>query len=187
VTRFVLLLFFFPACFAQTYLPHDLTASFRYEIKVGQNSYALGNVPGYGVKYSYRPVRWLAIEAGLEQFPRPVGASVCCEYLTNANDELFLVPFGVRYVWEPEGRRVRLSLGGGGAYLNHTFGHEALAYGLVGAAAWGGQFVAGGDYGLTRSGHFRAGLTARYYYIQVSQYRTARLFTIGPDFTFSFR
>ena len=185
--RFAFFLFLLPACFAQTYLPHDLTAGFRYKVKLGQNTYNLGNVPGYALKYSCRAVRWLAIEAGLEQIPRPVGAGVCCEYLTNANDELFVVPFGVRYVWEPEGRRLRLSLDGGGAYLNHTFGHEALAYGLVNASAWGGQAVAGGDYALTRSGHFRAGLTARYYYIPVTRYTTARILIIGPDFTFSFR
>jgi hypothetical protein len=170
-----------------SYLRNDLSAGFRYEVKLGQNSYYLGNAPGYGLKYSYRPLRWLAFEAGLEQIPRPIGASVCCEYLTNADDELFLVPFGVRYVWEPEGRRFRLSAGGGGAYMNHTIGHEFLSGGLVGASGWGGQVVATGDYGLTRSGRIRAGVTGRYYYIHVGLYVTGRIYTVGPDFTFSFR
>jgi hypothetical protein len=190
--RYAILLFCLPACFAQTsatdgYLRNDLSPSFRYEVKLGQYPYSSGNAPGYGLKYWYRPLRWLALEAGLEQIPRPIGGSVCCEYLTNANDELFLVPFGVRYVWEPEGRRIRLSAGGGGAYMNHTIGHEDLAGGLLGTSGWGGQFVATGDYGLTRSGRLRAGVTGRYYYILVGPYLTARIFTIGPDFTFSFR
>src|SRR5579872_1391876 len=105
--RYAILLLYLPAALAQgDYLPHDLSAGFRYEVKLGRNSYNLGNAPGYSVRYSYRPLRWLAVEAGMEQIPRPIGAGVCCEYLTNANDELFLVPFGARYVWEPEGRRV---------------------------------------------------------------------------------
>jgi hypothetical protein len=168
------------------YLHYDFSAGFRYELKLGTNSYPLGSAPGYGLKYSYRPLRWLAFEAGLEQIPRPVGASVCCEYLNNANDELYLVPFGARYVWEPQHRRLRISAGGGGAYMKHTFGHESPTGGLVGASAWGAQFVASGDYPITHSGHFRAGVTARYYYLRPSSYTTARIFTIGPDFTFSF-
>jgi len=68
-------------------------------------------------------------------------------------------------VWEPEGQRIRLTAGGGGAYLNHVIGNAASD--LVNASGWGGQFVAGGDYALTRSGRFRAGLTARYYYSEV--------------------
>lgn len=185
MTRYAILLLCSRACFAQTYLPHDLSAGFRYEVKLGQNSYNLPNAPGYGVKYSYRPLRWLALEAGMEQIPRPIGASVCCRYQTDANDELFLVPFGARYVWEPARRRIRLAAGGGGAYMNHAIGDEADS--LQSASGWGGQFVAAGDYGLTRSGRLRVGLTARYYYIKVGQYRTGRILTVGPDFTFSFR
>ena len=179
-------------CHGQTdatagYLPHDLSAGFRYEIRLGQNSYHLDNKPGYAIKYSYRPLRWLAFEAGLEQIPRPLGASVCCEYLTNADDELFLVPFGLRYVWEPKGGRVRLSVGGGGAYLNHAIGHEYAPNLLVSTSGWGGQLVASGDYRLTRSGRVHAGLTVRDYYVKIAQYVTARILTVGPDFTFSFR
>ena len=186
MTRYGLLFLSLPACLAQDYRPHDLSAGFRYDVKVGQNSYNLGDSPGYSVKYAYRPRRWLALEAGVEQIVRPIGSSVCCRYVTSADDELFLAPFGARYVWEPEGRRIRLSLGGGGAYLNHTIGNEACCY-SGGASGWGGQAVASGDYALTRSGRFRAGLTARYYYVPVSPYVNARLLTVGPDFTFSFR
>jgi hypothetical protein len=123
----------------------------------------------------------------MEQIPRPIGGSVCCEYETNAYDDLFLVPFGARYAWEPRRRRVRLSLGGGGAYLNHTVGHENPAEGVVGASRWGAQFVAAGDYGLKHSGRLRAGITGRYYYTNVRRFVTSRIFTVGPDFTFSFR
>jgi len=186
VTRYGLVFLFLPACLAQGYLPHDLSGGFRYDVKAGQNSYFLGNSPGYAVKYAYRPRRWLALEAGMEQIVRPIGDSVCCRYVTNAEDELFLVPFGARYVWEPKGRRLRLSAGGGGAYLNHTFGNPECCF-QAGASGWGGQAVAAADYALTRSGRLRAGLTARYFYIPVNPYVNARLFTLGPDFTFSFR
>jgi hypothetical protein len=187
--RFAILFLCLPACFAQgtpagAYLAHDLGAGFRYEVKLGQTSYNLPDAPGYSLRYAYRPVRWLSLEAGLEQIPRPLGSSVCCRFQNNANDELFLAPFGARYVWEPQGQRIRLSAGGGGAYMNHTIGNTNGD--LMGASGWGGQFVAAGDYSLTRSGRFRAGLTARYYYLLLG-YRTGRILTVGPDFTFSFR
>jgi hypothetical protein len=181
----VLLFVCLPACFAQTWLRHDFTASFRYEVKLGQNSYYLNNASGYGVGYAYRPVRWLALDIGMEQIPRPVGHSVCCEYLDNANDELFLVPFGARYVWERE--RIRFATGGGGAYLNHAIGHEYLPDLLTSASGWGVQGVGGANIAVGRSGRFRVGLTGRYYFARVNRYVTARIFTIGPDFTFSLR
>jgi len=188
----LLFLSFIPICFAQSlssdnYLPHDVSAGFRYEVKVGQNSYFLDNAPGYDLRYSYSPARWLELEAGLEQIVHPIGDSVCCQFIRNANDQLFLVPIGARFVWEPSEGRVRLSVGGGAAYLKHDIGNELPSGGLEGASGWGGQFVASGDYALTQSGRFRAGFTGRYYYVGVGQNRTARIFTVGPDFIFSFR
>ena len=191
--RYAFLLFCLPVCFGQTtatdpYLKNALGAGFRYEVKLGQNSYYLGNAPGYSLRYSHRPLPWLALEAGLEQIPRPIGRSVCCRYVSSAGDELFLVPFGARYVYEPGERRLRLSAGGGGAYMNHTISEDVFPnVPLDYRSGWGGQFVAAGDYGLTRSGRFRVGVTGRYYYIRVGPYQTARIFTVGPDFTFSFR
>jgi hypothetical protein len=188
-----ILVFCLPACFGQTtaadpYLKNDLTAGFRYEVKLGQNSYRLGNAPGYGLRYSHRPLRWLELEAGLEQIPRPIGGSVCCEYVTDANDELFLVPFGARYVLEPRERRIRLSAGGGGAYMNHTISKDVFPDApLASTTGWGGQLVAAGDYGLTRSGRLRMGVTGRFYYIHVGPFQKGRILTVGPDFTFSFR
>jgi hypothetical protein len=188
----ILSLALLPAGFGQQadsapYLRNELSAGFRYEVKLGQNSYNLNDASGYDVKYSYRPVRWLALEAGMEQIFRPIGSSICCRYQSTAADDLFLVPFGVRYVWAPATGRLRLSAGGGGAYFNHAIGNEISAYDLVSLSAWGGQFVAGGDYALTRSGRFRAGLTVRYYYVPVRAEQVARILTVGPDFTFSFR
>ena len=167
-------------------------------MKVGPSSsfLYLPNAPGFSINYSYRPRRWLALEAGLEQVPRPVGSSICCRYFTSANDELYLVPYGVRYVWEPERSRMRFSIGGGGAYLKHTAPQEEawLVYPFSG---WGAQFVVSGDYRLTRSGKFRVGVTGRYYYAspkistgiyapESSVSSPLHLVTIGPAFTFSF-
>ena len=185
--RFGLLLVCLPVCFAQTYFRNDFNAGFRYELKAGQNSYFLNNAPGYTVSYAYRPVRWLALEAGLEQIPRPIGSSVCCEYQTNAYDELFLVPLGARYVWEPDRGRIRLSVGGGGAYMNHAIGYEYPPDLLFSTSGRGGQAVAAVSYALTRSRRFHVGITGRYYYVPINRYVNARLFTIGPDFTFSLR
>ena len=156
----------------------------------------LNNAPGYSIDYGLRPRRWFMLDLGFSQIVRPVGASVCCEYSTNANDQLFLIPFGGRYVWEPRNSRLRLTIGGGGAYLNHTLGNQAG--GVVGFSGWGGQVVASGDYTLTKSGRLRLGLTARYYFAspkpsvdlaapESTPNDTLHIFVIGPEVTFSFR
>jgi hypothetical protein len=181
------------------YFNQSLSGAFVYEAMAGPNdsveSPLLNNASGYSINYSFRPSRWLALEAGFQQIVRPIGSSVCCEYSTNADDQLFLVPFGVRYVWEPRSSRVRLTLGGGGAYLNHWIGDPAG--GTLGFSGWGGQFVASGDYAVTKSGRLRAGLTARYYFSRpkpsadlIPPYNpsdTLHIFVLGPEITFSFR
>jgi len=136
------------------------------------------------------------LEAGFNQIVRPVGASVCCEYTQNADDELYLVPFGARYVWESRGSRLRLTVGGGGAYVNHTVGSQSG--GAIGFAGWGGQLVASGGYGVTRSSRLRLGVTVRYYFASpkpsgyigptgFSQSGSMHIFVLGPEVTFSFR
>jgi hypothetical protein len=174
----------------------NVTGAFVYEVKAGPNggitSPILNDAPGFGVDYGFRPRRWLMLETGFNQIVRPIGSSGCCD----ADDELFLVPFGARYVWEPRNSRLRLTLGGGGAYLNHTIGNQAGE--AVGFAGWGGQFVASGDYGVTRSSRLRLGLMARYYFASpkpsvdfgppgFNPSDTLHIFLVGPEVTFSFR
>jgi hypothetical protein len=180
------------------YLRHSLTGGFVYEVPVG--SYptfsSLNSAPGFAVNYSYRPRRWFALETGLEEIIRPVGTSICCRWVDSANDELYLVPFGARYVWEAKGGRVRLSVGGGGAYLNYQVNPQAASNFVFPYSAWGGQFVVSADYGLTRSGKFRIGFAGRYYrasaevtlpYSGGTVLSTAvNLIVGGPVFTFSF-
>lgn len=143
-------------------------------------------------------MRSLALEVGFEQVIRPIGSSVCCEYSQNADDELFLVPFGVRYVWEPRNSRVRFTMGGGGAYMKYTVGNSSGGAALTGFSGWGGQAVATGDYALTRSGKLRAGLLLRYYFASpkpspilgppgYNPRDSLHLFVVGPQVTFSFR
>jgi hypothetical protein len=175
------------------YSKHSLSGRFLSEQKVGPNSNSLKNAVGLSFNYLYQPMRWLALEAGLEWVPRPVGSINYGSYSINANDELYLAPFGARYVFEPEGSRMRLSAGGGGAYLNHTIGQQALWL-TPGLSGWGGQFVASGDYGVTRSGRFRLGFTMRYFlgtvrytYPNFSTPVTSHILTIGPEFIFRFR
>jgi hypothetical protein len=178
------------------YFNQNLSGAFVYEVKAGPNggisSPFLNNAAGFGVSYWFRPRRWIALEAGFEQIVRPVGSSGSSRYSTNANDQLYLVPFGVRYVLEPRNSRLRLTAGGGGAYLNHIVGDS---YGNVGFFGWGGQFVASGDYAVTRSGRLRLGVTGRYYFASprpTPDYYafandTLHVFTIGPVLSFSFR
>jgi len=183
---------------APDYFKQSLTGAFVYEVKAGPNDFFLNYAPGFSIDYGFRPRRWLMLEAGFDQIVRPIGSSVCCEFATNADDQLYLVPFGARYVWESRSARLRLTLGGGGAYLNHAVGNQ-YAEQFAFSAGWGGQFVASGDYAVTRSGRLRVGLTARYYFasLKLSEnfgppgYNNPSLpfhiFLIGPEFTFSFR
>ena len=151
---------------ARHHFSQSLAASFVWEVKAGPNGGPyypfLNNASGFTIDYWFQPRPWLALEAGFDQIVRPLGSSICCRYATNANDELFLVPFGARYVWEPRSTRLRVSAGGGGAYLNHAIGDHGG--GTDGFYGWGGQFVVSGGYTVTRSGRLRLGVTARYYF-----------------------
>ncbi len=151
------------------YLRSALTASFRYE---ESSHFGVPNAPGYGISYSYRPRRWLAVDAGLDQIIHPAGGSM--------RDELYLIPFGARYVASLRGGRVSLSVGGGGAYLKYT---QVDPFGEF--SAWSGQAVGSASYGLTRSGSFALGVTGRDYYTQIRNH-WAEFLTLGPDFSFSF-
>lgn len=180
------------------YLEHSLTVGFVYEVPVGANpSFStLNSAPGFAVNYSYRPRRWFALETGLEEIIRPVGSSICCRWTNSANDGLYLVPFGARYVWEAKGGRVRLMVGGGGAYLNYRADPQAAQDFVIPYSGWGGQFVVSGDYGLTRSGKFRLGFAGRYYRASPKVSlpfsggtvlsSAVNLLVGGPVFTFSF-
>jgi hypothetical protein len=182
---------------APDYFKQSVTGAFVYEVKAGPSNVYLNAAPGFSIDYGFRPRRWLMLEAGFDQIVRPVGSSVCCEYATNAHDQLYLVPFGARYVSESRSARLRLTLGGGGAYLNHAVGNQ-YAQDLFGFSGWGGQFAASGDYAVARSGRLWVGLTARYYFASpkpsvifgppgYNPRDTLHIFVIGPEFTFSFR
>lgn len=176
------------------YFKHNFTAAFVGEVKAGPNggvSGPLNNAPGFSVDYLFQPRRWLALEAGYVQIVRPIGSSVCCEFASNLKDELYLVPFGVHYVWSPRTSRVRLTAGGGGAYVNHTNG-VGIPTGPFGFVGWGGQFVASGDVALTKSRWLRLDFTARYYFASpkptpfpgIGVPDHLHIFVIGPGVTF---
>ncbi|MGA3188567.1 MAG: hypothetical protein ABSF22_15790 [Bryobacteraceae bacterium] len=185
---------------APDYFKQSLSGAFVEEVKSGPNSGVtsplLNDAPGFSIDYGFRPRRWLMLEAEFDQIVRPIGSSVCCEYSTNANDQLFLVPFGARYMWDARSSRLRFTAGGGGAYINHFIGNQDG--GVFGFSGWGGQFVASGDYAFTRSRRLRVGLIARYYFASpkpemdfgppgFSPHDTLHIFVIGPTVTFSFR
>jgi len=174
------------------YFKHNLTATFVYEVKAGSNSGVsipfLNNAPGFSIDYLFQPRPWLALDAGYAQVVRPIGSKGCCGIGTSA-DELYLVPFGLRYVWALR-TRLHLTAGGGGAYVNHSIGNESV--GGFGFAGWGGQFVASGDMALTKSGRLRLGVTARYYFAAPTASAFGiqdhlHIFVFGPGVTFSLR
>ena len=180
-----------------SYFRHNVTGAFVYEAKAGPNSGIsfpfLNNAPGFTIDYLFQPQRWLALDVGFAQIVRPIGSSVCCQFGTSAEDELCLVPFGARYVWESRTNRLRLTAGGGGAYVNHTIGSESA--GGFGFTGWGGQFVGSGDVALTRSGRLRLDFTSRYYLASprpspgpdIGVRDHFHVFVFGPGVTFSFR
>ena len=161
---------------------NELSGAFRYEIALGNTSFRIPSAPGWGVLYDYRVRPWLALEAGLDQIPHPVGTYEVSHGLqVEAHDELYLVPFGMRAEWQPI-PRLRLAAGGGGAYFRHT--SEPYLFGSPNP--WGWQITVSGRSPVTRSGRFWIGLTARYYYVRFDAYSIGRVMTIGPDFTWSF-
>jgi hypothetical protein len=164
-------------------LKQSITGGFIYGIPAG--AYDQNNAPGYSVGYTYRPLHWLVLEAGLDQVIDPLGS---VEFLNNGqpffyNDQLFFVPFGPRFLWAPAASRWRVSVGGGGAYAYHHYAQ----YFASNSSQFGAQAVFSGDYALSPSGRFRIGVTARYYYTKDSTAdNITRVFTFGPSFIFSF-
>ena len=99
---------------------NELSGAFRYEHSLGSTSFRIPSAPGWGILYGYGVWPWLALEAGLDQVPHPIGTYIDGDGLQfDAHDELYLVPFGMRATWQPA-PRLKLSAGGGGAYFRHT-------------------------------------------------------------------
>jgi hypothetical protein len=177
---------FFTAALSLAAQSHDykneVSGAFRYENALGKTSYGIPSAPGWGILYKYRVWPWLALEAGLDQVPHPIGTYTGGDgFQFNAHDELYLVPFGMRAIWHPA-PRVRLSAGGGGAYFRHT----SEPYEVISPNPWGWQVSVSARGALTRSGRFWIGVTARYYYVRFNDFSVGRVMTIGPDFTWSF-
>jgi len=176
----------------------SVSGGFFYAVPIGSFNQE-SPAPGYTINYSYRPLNWLALEAGFNQAVHPIGTIVQVEdglsLPTNTHDQLFLVPFGARFIWQPHQGRTRVSVGGGGAYLDHRVDQQAIANFLAfNRSGIGGQAVVSADYPLSPSGRYRIGLTGRFYYVNgaykvvgYSYHEAQRVFTIGTEFTFSFR
>lgn len=158
----------------------------RQELSVGfigafqSGGFANRNLPGVAMTYRVRLHSLFAAEAGLEYVRRPVGSVGDTRY-PDADDNLFLIPFGPRLTLTPQESAWTISLGGGGAYLNHTFGYENPAIGLVGSSKWGAWAGVGAGRSLA-SGRFRLGGNARYYRFGPHLH----IFTLGPEFSITF-
>ena len=175
----------------------SVTGGFLYGDPIGAYNQE-NSAPGYTINYAYQPLSWLAVEAGFNQVIHPVGTYINVsnglQFPLNTNDQLYLVPFGARFIWQPGHGRGRVSVGAGGAYLNHHFNQLAVDNFFNNTSGIGGQGVVSGDYALSPSGRYRLGLTARFYYVNAAYkifsytyHENDRVFTIGTEFTFSFR
>jgi hypothetical protein len=168
------------------YWNQNLTAGYSYFSALGSTSTDAPSGSGWSVNYAFRPVRGLALEAGVEGEPSPVGTYEYDANPFNAHDYLFLIPFGARYVWQPRSAPgFQLSVGGGGAYLNHHFGTQYLFDTPSNDSVWGAQAVVSVRSALTRSRHILLGVTARYYRFY-PQYNKLSFLAVGPDITFAF-
>jgi len=198
---FVAMLLFIPAARAQSVgadLKQSVTGGFLYAVPIGSLNQE-NSAAGYSINYAYRPLNWLAVEVGFNQVVHPVGTifnvSNGISFPINTKDQLYLIPFGPRFVWQPGQGRGSVSVGVGGAYLNHRYDQQAFSEFESNESGFGGQAVVSTDYALSDSGRYRLGLTARFYYINSSfrsgagytYHGTDRYFTIGTEFTFSFR
>ena len=178
-------------------LKQSVTGGFLYAVPIGSLNQE-NSGPGYAVDYAFRPLNWLALEVGFNQVVHPVGTIVILNngipFAIKTNDQLYLIPFGPQFVWQPGQGRGRISVGIGGAYLNHRYDQQALSAFESNTSGLGGQAVVSTDYALSDSGRYRLGLTGRFYYINTAYksgaytfHGTDRYFTIGTEFTFSFR
>jgi len=104
----------------QDYRRNTLTAGYVEAFRLGSNSYYIQTRPGISLGYGVRVKRMFQLDAGFEYILRAVGSSVCCRDGESAEDNLYLWSAGGRLVFEPRGRRWFMSIGGGGAYLQHS-------------------------------------------------------------------
>ncbi len=169
---------------------HNFSGRFLYSANSGQRSYGLDNSPGYSIGYLLRTNRWLAFDVALEVVPHALdstslGGSQGLATPAPRNNAFF-IPMGLRAVWQPK-NRFRATLGGGAAYFQHNFNNPGPGLSYGNSSSWGTQVVGSADCALTESGVLRVGVTARVYNIPgLPQDQTARVWTIGPEFTFSF-
>jgi len=93
---------------------------------------------------------------------------------------------GVRYVWNPRDSESACRWAWWRVSESHVRSRRETRSGLAGVSCGGGSSYAGGDYGLTSSGRFRVGLTARLLLHPHRSYSVGRLITVGPEFTYSY-
>lgn len=165
---------------------HTLSGGFVEAFRFGTSSYFLKTTPGITAGYGFRFHRHFQVDAGIDWLPRAVGDSVCCRYIDNARDNLFLFSFGGRAVFGPDGGRWEVVAGAGGACMHHSIPDEVEPYIGPTRDAGGGYAVAGGDVGFGRNRRYRLGIFSKVYLIHVNRYQRARIVTLAPQFSIRF-
>lgn len=183
ITTLAIIALFSQVLFGQ--VQHQVSVDFNGMFRLGDNSYDVRNRPGFGGAYGLRAHRHFQLDIGVEFVPRPIGTSACCRYVDNAADNLYLVPFGGRFVLGPADGRWEFGIGGGGAYMNHRVGKQAPGF-SSGASGAGGYALASGNAALRKGSRFRIGGTARIYRFGLNGFTPARLLTVGPEVIFRF-
>jgi len=181
---------------ARAQTPADLnetvSAGFIYCMPSGTYNQKIG-APGYNLGYSYKLRSWLALDAGFQQVIHPAAAiavhnNALVNYI-NPGDQLFLVPFGARFLWSPSGSRMQIGIRAGGAYIDHHYNASAFGY-FASSSGLGPHVNASLEFPISASGHFRLGISASYYYLNPhsdSGGPIVREFTFGPSLLYSFR
>jgi hypothetical protein len=181
-----LIVVFHVTVWAQDLPRHTVTVGFVEAFRLGTNSYYLQDRPGLSAGYGARLHRFFQLDAGMDYIPRPLGDSVCCRYIQNAEDNLYLLTLGGRAVLGPREERWLVSIGGGGAYMRHAIPENAEPFVGTSRNAGGGYGLVNGSVGFGRAHQFRIGATSQVYLIHVDRYRRARILTLGPEFGFRF-
>lgn len=122
--KWALPLFLLPALVAgQEFRKHNVNFVAGAGIPRGDISNLLSNSAGIGFSYYYRPIRYLAAEAGYETL---FGAARVRDYLETGfgylriRDYQQFLPFGGRVILPLAEEKIQIYGGGGGAYIRYS-------------------------------------------------------------------
>ena len=136
-----------------------------------------------GGSYSFRLLRHLALEAGVETAIHPTGPIRGAHYDIQPSDLFTWVQFGPRLILPLWDGRMELSAGAGGAYEHYAVGNASGF--LFPRSGWGGNFSAGAAVAIDHGRHFWIGTTPRWFLVNAG-YAHDRWFVAGGEISVRF-